>query len=238
MAHEGTTPKQKVPAQLPGLPGLQKGTTLDLFDTSLDTGSRRKGYVGIGKRRGKKVARLITVGQHHADPPTANSGIGHADAILFARQDGDVTIVHLPAEQKDAEDACAHRGRPRGLPGTHAMVDADLRVSGRLDVLVNNTPKQVITKDLAENNLNTVDSTFQSNIIKMFALAKTMSLPLLGILICSLTLACPVHTPLQPAPRSVDKMEGFGDDRADIFVASAEAELHSGQIMHPYPLGD
>ncbi|KAH9829977.1 oxidoreductase-like protein [Rhodofomes roseus] len=211
MAHEGTTPKQKVPAQLPGLPGLQKGTTLDLFDTSLDTGSRRKGYVGIGKRCGKKVARLITV------------GIGHADAILFARQDGDVTIVHLPAEQKDAEDACAHRGRPRGLPGTHATVDADLRVSGRLDVLVNNTPKQVITKDLAENNLNTVDSTFQSNIIKMFALAKTMS---------------PVHTPLQPAPRSVDKMEGFGDDRADIFVASAEAELHSGQIMHPYPLGD
>ncbi|KAI9877090.1 MAG: hypothetical protein M1830_004836 [Pleopsidium flavum] len=61
----------------------------------------------------------------------------------------------------------------------------------------------------------------------------------------------PVHTPLQPASRPAEQMEGFGSGSqlgrpgqpseiapTYVFLASAEAELYYGQIMHPYPLGD
>ncbi|MCJ1480509.1 hypothetical protein MMC06_000664 [Schaereria dolodes] len=61
----------------------------------------------------------------------------------------------------------------------------------------------------------------------------------------------PVHTPLQPASRPAKQMEGFGEKSqlgrpgqpsevapTYVFLASGEAELYYGQIMHPYPLGD
>jgi len=61
----------------------------------------------------------------------------------------------------------------------------------------------------------------------------------------------PVHTPLQPASRPAEQMEGFGEHSqigrpgqpsevapSYIFLASSEAELYHGQILHPYALGD
>ncbi|KAI0686032.1 general stress protein 39 [Cytidiella melzeri] len=61
----------------------------------------------------------------------------------------------------------------------------------------------------------------------------------------------PVHTPLQPASRPAEQMEDFGEHSVlgrpgqpseiaptYVFLASAEAELYYGQIMHPYPIGD
>ena len=70
-------------------------------------------------------------------------------AILFAREGADVTIVHLPQEQKDADDtvAAVQREGRRALSvafdledfrGAHAVVDAHVRAFGRIDVLVNN----------------------------------------------------------------------------------------------------
>lgn len=60
----------------------------------------------------------------------------------------------------------------------------------------------------------------------------------------------PVHTPLQPASRSAEEMEGFGKQSqlsrpgqpseiapTFVFLASAEAALYVGQVLHPYPLG-
>lgn len=35
---------------------------------------------------------------------TLSSGIGRSVAILMAREGADITIVHLPQEQQDAED--------------------------------------------------------------------------------------------------------------------------------------
>jgi len=61
IAHEGTTLKQKVPAQEQDLPGLQKAMSPEPFDTSLETGSGPKPYTGVGKLRGKKA--LITGGE-------------------------------------------------------------------------------------------------------------------------------------------------------------------------------
>jgi len=61
----------------------------------------------------------------------------------------------------------------------------------------------------------------------------------------------PVHTPLQPASRPAEQMEGFGEgsqiDRPGqpsevapsyVFLASKDSELFYGQILHAYPLGD
>ena len=60
----------------------------------------------------------------------------------------------------------------------------------------------------------------------------------------------PVHTPLQPASRSEEEMEGLGKQSilgrpgqpseiapSFVFLASAEAALYVGQVLHPYPLG-
>jgi len=61
----------------------------------------------------------------------------------------------------------------------------------------------------------------------------------------------PVHTPLQPASRPPEQMEGFGEEsqlgRAGqpseiapsyVFLASKDAELYYGQVLHAYALGD
>ncbi|TGZ79911.1 general stress protein 39 [Ascodesmis nigricans] len=61
----------------------------------------------------------------------------------------------------------------------------------------------------------------------------------------------PVHTPLQPASRPEEQMEGFGKQsqigRAGqpveiatsfVFLASKDASLYYGQILHAYPMGD
>lgn len=61
----------------------------------------------------------------------------------------------------------------------------------------------------------------------------------------------PVHTPLQPASRPAEQMEGFGESYqlgrpgqpsevapSFVFLASKDSELYYGQILHAYPLGD
>lgn len=61
----------------------------------------------------------------------------------------------------------------------------------------------------------------------------------------------PVHTPLQPASRPDEQMEGFGESYqlgrpgqpsevapSFVFLASKDSELYYGQILHAYPLGD
>ncbi|RYP33485.1 hypothetical protein DL767_004763 [Monosporascus sp. MG133] len=61
----------------------------------------------------------------------------------------------------------------------------------------------------------------------------------------------PVHTPLQPASRPAEEMEGFGKGSqlgrpgqpsevapSFVFLASKDSELYYGQVLHAYPLGD
>ncbi|RYP89791.1 hypothetical protein DL770_004085 [Monosporascus sp. CRB-9-2] len=61
----------------------------------------------------------------------------------------------------------------------------------------------------------------------------------------------PVHTPLQPASRPAEEMEGFGQGSqlgrpgqpsevapSFVFLASKDSELYYGQVLHAYPLGD
>jgi len=61
----------------------------------------------------------------------------------------------------------------------------------------------------------------------------------------------PVHTPIQPASRPAEQMEGFGQKSqigrpgqpseiapSFVFLASKDAELYYGQVLHAYPFGD
>jgi NAD(P)-dependent dehydrogenase (short-subunit alcohol dehydrogenase family) len=61
----------------------------------------------------------------------------------------------------------------------------------------------------------------------------------------------PVHTPLQPASRPAEQMEGFGGKSglgrigqpseiapSFVFLACKDSELYYGQVLHAYPLGD
>ncbi|KAL1953683.1 hypothetical protein VTO42DRAFT_2356 [Malbranchea cinnamomea] len=112
-----------------------------------------------------------------------DSGIGRSVAILYAREGADVTIVYLPEEEPDATEtkkAVEAEGRSCLLVPGNLMdratckqaVDEHVKKYGRVDILVNNASKQIMCKDFAEINLDNVESTFQSNIIQMFAMTK------------------------------------------------------------------
>ena len=51
-------------------------------------------------------------------------------------------------------------------------VEKHVKEFGVIHTLVNNASKQIICEDLAEINLDDVESTFRSNIIQMFAITK------------------------------------------------------------------
>ncbi|PCH35052.1 general stress protein 39 [Wolfiporia cocos MD-104 SS10] len=303
-AHEGTTLKQRIPAQEREMPGLQKHMEPEPFDTRLEAGSGPKPYTGVGKLGGKKSShhqrRISSSSRRRANEPIAvhSSGIGRAVVIFFAREGADVTIVHLPNEQKDAEDtarAIQNEGW-RALSIAFDLEDfhnankvgaAHVQQFGRIDILE-------LEGDFAQIDLHEVESTFRSNILQMFAVTK-FALPHMakGSSIINTTSVTTfrgsssmvdyvstrsaivgfaralarqlepkgirvnavapelVHTPLQPASRPAEQTEGFGEKTSIgrvgqpseiapsyVFLASAEAELYYGQILHPYPLGD
>ncbi|KAF3480373.1 general stress protein 39 [Arthroderma uncinatum] len=275
-------------------PGLEKHMAPTSESTKLESSGGFVEYVGCNKLKDKKV--IITGG---------DSGIGRSVAILMAREGADVTIVYLPEEQDDAEataQAVKKEGRDCLLfPGNlmdnktcENAVAAHIKKYGRIDVLVNNASKQIMCKEFSEIDLDSVQSTFQSNILQMIAMSKysvphmqkgssiinttsvtafrgsgslvdysstkgaivsftralSQSLISKGIRVNAVAPG-PVHTPIQPASRPAEQMEGFGSGSklgrpgqpseiapSFIFLASKEASLYYGQILHPYPLGD
>jgi len=129
-------------------------------------------YRGLGRLTGR--AALIT---------GADSGIGKAVAIAFAREGADVAIAYLQ-EQKDAEDT-AKWVRDAGrkailLPGdvgdeAHCQEIVQRTVSelGKLDILVNNAAYQMShQQSLLEISKDELEHTFRTNIFAMFYLAK------------------------------------------------------------------
>lgn len=129
-----------------------------------------------------------------------DSGIGRAVAVQMAREGADITIVYLPQEQPDAEDTkemVEKEGRGcllvpydlRNIKECSQIIDKHMNKYKKLDVLVNNASIQKMCKDFAEIDLgishqvwvvcylplspiDQVNSTFQSNIIQMFAMTK------------------------------------------------------------------
>jgi NAD(P)-dependent dehydrogenase (short-subunit alcohol dehydrogenase family) len=128
-------------------------------------------YRGSGKMTGK--AAVIT---------GADSGIGRAVAIAFAREGADVLISYLN-EHDDAKETARwveEAGRKAVLvPGDiqekahcRAIIERAVSAFGRIDVLVNNAAFQMSRDSLEEIPDEEWDRTFQTNITAMFHLCK------------------------------------------------------------------
>jgi len=158
-------PEAPMPAQHLEKPGIEA-------ELELKPRFEAPHYKGSGKLT-DRVA-LITGG---------DSGIGRAVAVLFAREGADVSIVHLPEEQLDAEEtrrAVESEGR-RAL-----LIPGDVRESsfcqeavgrtvegfGKLDILVNNAAFQQHQESIDDVSDEQFDRTFRTNIYGYFYMAK------------------------------------------------------------------
>jgi len=128
-------------------------------------------YKGSGRLAGK--ACLIT---------GADSGIGRAVAIAFAREGADIVISYLDehADAKDTASWIEKAGRKAVLvPGDvgseeHCKMLVEKTVSefGKIDVLVNNAAFQASHQAIEEISAEEWDHTFRTNIYAYFYLAK------------------------------------------------------------------
>jgi NAD(P)-dependent dehydrogenase (short-subunit alcohol dehydrogenase family) len=146
-------------------PGLDRD-----LDPSTDRGELS--YRGSGRLRGRKA--LIT---------GADSGIGAAVAIAYAREGADVALSYLPVEEPDATEVVkiirdtGQKAIP--LPGdistataARALVAEAVEQLGGLDILVNNAGKQVSIDALEDLSDEQFEKTFSTNVFAMFWLTK------------------------------------------------------------------
>ena len=130
-----------------------------------------KSYAGAARLTGKVA--LIT---------GADSGIGRAVAIAFAREGADIVISYLN-EHQDADETARwveDAGRKAvALPGDitseehcRHLVRQCLETFGQLDILVNNAAFQRTYADIGDISTEEWDRTFRTNIYAPFFLAR------------------------------------------------------------------
>lgn len=128
-------------------------------------------YKGSGRLEGKVA--LIT---------GADSGIGKAVAIAFAREGADVAISYLN-EEEDAQDTARwvdEAGRKSMLlPGDitneqhcKTLVEKTVQQFGKIDIIVNNAAFQRTYKTIEEIDSKEWDKTFRTNIYAPFYICK------------------------------------------------------------------
>jgi NAD(P)-dependent dehydrogenase (short-subunit alcohol dehydrogenase family) len=112
----------------------------------------------------------------------ADSGIGRAVAIAFAREGADVLVSYLN-EDEDAQEtvrlvtatgrrAVAVAGDIGDEAHCQALVDRALREFGRMDILVNNAAFQTTHETITEHPSEEIERIFRTNILSMFWLCK------------------------------------------------------------------
>lgn len=166
MVHE-----ERIPPQHQAVPG-----ETDKMNPIPDHGE--ESYRGSGKLSGKVA--LIT---------GADSGIGRAVAIAFAREGADIAIAYY-TEDKDAQTTAewVEKAGRRAilLPGdirlrSHCndIIKRTIDAFGNLNILVNNAAHQKSIKDLSEIDEEELDTTFRTNFYGMFFLCQA-ALPYLS----------------------------------------------------------
>ena len=158
-------PRPPYPEQQQPWPGLQSKMT-----PRPDTGE--SSYMGSGRLSGRKA--LIT---------GADSGIGRATAIAFAKEGADVALNYLPEEEPDAREvvqAIEREGRKAlAIPGdirdeafcTH-LVDEAVQSLGGLDTVVNVAGRQHAFDSIEELTTEYFDWTFKTNVYARFWIVK------------------------------------------------------------------
>lgn len=128
-------------------------------------------YRGSGKL--EDMAAIIT---------GADSGIGRAVAVLFAREGADVAVVYLSEDQdaretkrcveKEGRRCLLIRGDVRDAEFCEQAVQRTVDAFGRLDVLVNNAAFQEHADTLEDITEEHFDLTMRTNIYGYFHMAK------------------------------------------------------------------
>jgi NAD(P)-dependent dehydrogenase (short-subunit alcohol dehydrogenase family) len=129
-------------------------------------------YQGSGRLKGRKA--LVT---------GADSGIGRATAIAFAREGADVALSYLPQEEPDAGEAVdlveAAGRKAVAIPGDISSEAFCREIVGQaadqlagLDILANIAGKQVAVKDISDLTTEQFEQTFRVNVFAMFWLCK------------------------------------------------------------------
>lgn len=128
-------------------------------------------YKGLGRLQGRKA--LIT---------GADSGIGRAVALAFAREGADVLISYLSEDQdaRETERLVKDSGRKAVLaPGDiqdvrhcEQLVERAFRDLGGLDILINNAAFQMTHESIDELTPEEWERTFRTNIFAMFYLSR------------------------------------------------------------------
>jgi NAD(P)-dependent dehydrogenase (short-subunit alcohol dehydrogenase family) len=152
-------PKQK--QQMPGLTARMKPVP--------DHGE--ESYKGSARLKGKKA--VIT---------GADSGIGRAVAIAYAREGADILVSYLE-EHEDAEEtkklvegagrkALLLAGDIQEAAHCRSIIDKAVSELGGIDILVNNAAHQASFKEISEISDEEWELTFRVNIHAMFYLTK------------------------------------------------------------------
>ncbi|EIK94782.1 Short-chain dehydrogenase/reductase SDR [Pseudomonas sp. M47T1] len=157
-------PRPPFPSQPQSVPGSQRK-----MDPAPDCGEQS--YQGSGRLAGKVA--LIT---------GADSGIGRAVAIAFAREGADVAVAYLDEHEDARETARWVEAAGRQcllLPGDLAqksvcqqLVDDTVKEFGRIDVLVNNAAFQMTHERFEDIKDEEWVRTFDINITAMFRLCQ------------------------------------------------------------------
>ena len=174
MAHEDQYTFQNPVTRYPSISPPKQDQPEPGLDRDLEPQTDRgeKSYRGTGRLAGRKA--LIT---------GADSGIGAAVAIAFAREGADVALSYLPVEEPDAQKIvglirdCGQKAVPLPSDISEAKAARDLVAKaveelGGLDIIVNNAGRQIAVEQLEDLSDEQFEETFKTNIFAMFWITK------------------------------------------------------------------